>query len=222
MDPRHLREATRAEHEATEALMPLMGPELTKELYVEVLRTLYPLLKGWEAWAGAVASPELRPMLERRRRSHLLQADLTSLGAAMDERVHACVDWDAVVTGAEEETGVGRPEAKAFEAGFWGTVYVMEGSTLGGRYIARHLEAKLGLRRGDGDAYFQGHGEATGAMWREVLEHVAAVPGELVPWVIGAARRTFGVFGAALRTRRAVAEKGTALTLAPLKASNGR
>jgi heme oxygenase len=49
----------------------------------------------------------------------------------------------------------------------WGSVYVMEGSTLGGQVITRSL-ADAGLRPDRGAAYFHGWGPATGAMWKEV------------------------------------------------------
>lgn len=47
-----------------------------------------------------------------------------------------------------------------------GAMYVMEGSTLGGQLIARHLETALHLQKGDGNSYFVGHGDMTGTMWK--------------------------------------------------------
>lgn len=190
MDPRHLREATRPEHEATEAVMPLMTPGLSLEEYRRVLEALYPVVASWESWAGEHAPVHLLELLERRQRAGLLRADLRLLhGEAADEAEG--VDWAAVV-------GCDRSQDE-FEAAFVGAMYVMEGSALGGRFIARHVETVLGLEPGRGDAYFQGFGDATGSMWREVQAVIAGVPDEYADMVIGAAQRAFSAFGDALR-----------------------
>ena len=214
MDPRRLREETRTEHEATEALMPLTGETLSLAVYRRTLAVLYPLLRSWEAWSDAAAPESLRPLLAARRRSHLLAADLAALGGEPDSEVPNPVDWDAVV-GAQ---GVGRHE-EGFHAAFVGALYVLEGSTLGGRYIARHVESVLGLVPGEGDAYFQGHGEATGSMWREVTGQIAAVPEELAPVVIAAARRTLPGVWRGVASGRDCTSSGAPLTREHRRAS---
>lgn len=198
MDPRELREATRAEHEATEAIMPLGGADLSRELYCRVLRAMQPLVAGWEVWAEAEGPQDLREMLMRRRRSHLLAADLRAMGEPVASNFASPVDWDAAVMQRGGREG-GLSGQQEFEAAFLGAMYVMEGSTLGGRFVARHVESVLELEPGQGSAYFQGHGELTGSLWREVTGRIAQVPDELSPVVIGAARRTFEAFGQALR-----------------------
>ncbi len=206
MDPRELRDATRAEHEATEALMPLGGVDVTRELYCRVLKVMLPLVGGWEAWAEAAAPSDLREMLLRRRRGHLLVADLQAMGAETGDVPGMAVDWEATVVD-QSGRGSGPLSQDEFEAAFLGAMYVMEGSTLGGRFLARHVESVLGIEPGRGDAYFQGHGEATGSLWREVTARIAAVPDALGPLVIGAARRTFRSFGEALQEGLAAPEK---------------
>ncbi len=100
-----------------------------------------------------------------------------------------------------EDRGLSGQPWAALRAGFLGAWYVMEGSTLGGRFIARHVETVLGLEPGVGDAYFRGHGEATGGLWRETTALVAAMPDELSDVLIAAAKRTFIAFGAAVANR---------------------
>ena len=100
-----------------------------------------------------------------------------------------------------EGTSRGGP---AHRAALLGAMYVVEGSTLGGQYIARHVEAVLGLAPGQGDAYFRGHREKTGSLWREILAEIAAVPDEEASEVIETARRVFGVFGRCLQLGYAV------------------
>ena len=207
MDLRRLRDETRPEHEATEATLPLTAPGLTLETYRRALERMLPVVESWEQWAAAHAPAREQRLLAARRRGHLLREDLRALGGeasgtgtSADEGAGEPIDWDAVVTGAAREQATQGGEAEeAFVPGFLGAMYVMEGSTLGGRYIARHVEEALGLLPGRGNAYFQGHGEKTGSMWREVTAVLGEVPEEFAPVVISAARRAFRAFGAALQ-----------------------
>ncbi len=189
--------------------MPLMAPGLTLDTYKNVLRALLPILRGWESWAAEAAPASLRPLLPARRRSYLIEQDLRVLGAKefdFHPPASDAIDWPTIVAGQQ---GV-LPGSSAFHAAFLGAFYVLEGSTLGGRMIARHLESVLGesvlglhgleLQDGRGDAYFRGHGENTGALWRETTAEIAAVPDEEAPVLIAAAKRTFAAFGAALAT----------------------
>jgi heme oxygenase len=48
-----------------------------------------------------------------------------------------------------------------------GSLYVLEGATLGGQIISRHLQATLGLNQKRGAAFFNGYGSENGQMWRE-------------------------------------------------------
>lgn len=195
MDPNFLREVTRVEHEATEAVMPLMGPDLTVALYARVLRSLWPIVHSWEAWAAISVPSELRELLQRRRRAPMLSADLKTLGI-VEEDPMPTPDWASVVF-ADGDVPEGTEERKACVIG---AMYVMEGSTLGGRFIARYVEEHLNITPGNGDAYFRGHGEATGSLWREFRERLAAVPEAFDPLVEAAAKRTFQAFGEALQS----------------------
>ncbi len=50
-----------------------------------------------------------------------------------------------------------------------GCMYVMEGSTLGGRIILKHLEKQLGLLPGEGASFFEGYGDETGRLWNSFI-----------------------------------------------------
>jgi heme oxygenase len=193
MDLNELRERTRPEHEAVEGLMPLMRPGLTEALYVQVLESLYPIVRGWESWALEHAPAGLRAFTEGRQRSPLLAADLQCFSRGK-------VRHPAPVGGALQAVigQMGR-ESGGYEAVFLGAMYVMEGSTLGGQHIARHVEAALGLLPAQGDAYFRGYGERTGAMWTEFKGRLGAVDAEHTELVIGAAQTMFQTFGESLQ-----------------------
>ncbi len=72
-----------------------------------------------------------------------------------------------------------------------GSMYVLEGSTLGGQYIARTVEQNLGLAPGEGDAYFRGYGDQTMVKWAEFRQVLETIPEEHSAIAIDAARVTF-------------------------------
>jgi heme oxygenase len=61
-----------------------------------------------------------------------------------------------------------------------GSLYVMEGSTLGGRIILRHLETQQINIPTSAMSFFAGHGAETGSMWRTLVAKLDAF-GELNP-----------------------------------------
>lgn len=182
MDLAYLRQATRAEHEGTEATVPLMKPELTRAEYVETLQRMYRAVAAWDAWSLRHVPARLVGLLGGRQRSALLERDLEAMGAALPE----------------DHAAVGLPDADVSEAEFLGRMYVMEGSTLGGQYIARHVEEALAVEPGVGNAYFRGYGDRTGAMWKAFQAVLAEVPAEHTEAVVCAAKAMFAFFGACL------------------------
>ena len=102
-------------------------------------------LLGYQELPSAVDWPA-------RKRLSSLAADLTDLGVS-----------DAPLPEAAGLPALSSPGA------VWGTLYVTEGATLGGRVLRRHIEARLGpvpVR------FLDGHGDRTQPMWR-ALAHLA-------------------------------------------------
>ena len=85
---------------------------------------------------------------------------------------------------------------KALCAYILGARYVVEGSALGGRGLARQLDDLLGPGVIAGRRFFTGHGSATGAVWREYLARLSAVPsvGPERAAVVAGAIQTFAIF----------------------------
>ena len=112
-----------------------------------------------------------------RCRAALLEADLRTLGVETTESLPAC--WEL-------------PDLADLASGF-GCLYVLEGSTLGGQYISRHIRTTLGVTPETGGRFFHGYGERTGAMWRQFGEAVTAyaVEPETKDRVVAAAVATF-------------------------------
>jgi heme oxygenase len=58
------------------------------------------------------------------------------------------------------------------------------------------VERVLGLTAGQGNAYFRGHNERTGQLWKEFCDALRTnVPDSETDTVIAAAKAMFGVFG---------------------------
>ena len=55
-----------------------------------------------------------------------------------------------------------------------GIMYVVEGSSLGGRFILKNLETIQGLHEGKGVSYFTGYGNKTGSYWKTFLNFLTA------------------------------------------------
>jgi heme oxygenase len=118
-----------------------------------------------------------------RDRSHLIAADLESLGLdpSAISRLPLCEALEAPTSKAEQ----------------LGALYVLEGSTLGGVQIARALQTVIPGADGQGRRFFLGYGDRHGAMWRafvERLERLAAEPSAIAD-AERAAIRTFDEFG---------------------------
>ncbi len=79
-----------------------------------------------------------------------------------------------------------------------GAAYVIEGSALGGRELARGLDHLLGADGVRGRLFFLGGGADKGAGWRDTLAQLAAVPPDqaLRAEVVSAAADTFAAFEA--------------------------
>lgn len=175
-----LRVATDPAHRALEAGLDWQGRVATLPGYRDLLARLHGFHATWEHAIGTALADE--PFLAPRRRLGLLAADLDHLGLA-----------PAAVA------ALPRPEALALDgpAAATGALYVLEGSTLGGQLIGRHIAGLHGFGE-TGLAYYRAHGPRTGAMWaafRTRLEVFADDPyAETV--LTGAAVATFAAMGA--------------------------
>ncbi|WP_458094157.1 biliverdin-producing heme oxygenase [Roseomonas sp. WA12] len=147
-----LRDGTRPEHDRLEDGLRLTDPALTPDRYRAVLSRFHGFWAGWEPRLAAELGDDA--FFFPRRRLALLRDDLRALDVA-PEGLPICPPPPLH----------GRGEAM-------GSLYVMEGSTLGGRVILKGLE-RIGVPQ-DARSYFAGNGERTGAMWRAFLERLEA------------------------------------------------
>lgn len=182
-----LKSQTRQQHEHLEQLNGLPG---SREDYVALLEKFHGYVAPWEQHlASRVAATD--PLRAGREKTGWLAADLADFGvdAAGLRALPRCANLPA---------GESR-------AALLGACYVLEGATLGGQFIARHVATVLSLPSGHGDRYFRGYGAETGAKWQafrqELLRHSSP---EADPVIVRAAQETFAKIGCWFEARRAV------------------
>lgn len=151
-----LRLQTRAAHDRIEAnphFARLMAPNLTRPEYHALVARLFGHHAAAEAALAATAAllPARLGLAGRLRRTALLGADLIALGSTAAQ-IAALPRCPGLAMRQPEDA--------------WGVLYVLEGSSLGGQVIARHLAQHLQIGAGNGAAGMAPYGAETGALWR--------------------------------------------------------
>ncbi|WP_104522408.1 biliverdin-producing heme oxygenase [Blastococcus atacamensis] len=174
---RLLRTGTAAEHEAVERTLDLLDARLDRDRLTSALTLMHGFWiaaeQGLDDWAAGCPDDAAAVDWSRRRRAELFAADLRALDA---DRMAGTPRLPAI-PGTDEALG---------------RLYVLEGSTLGGAFIDRHL-ATLPALSGVRIRAFSPYGAETGAMWaafrRTTRAHVTA--GGDIDRIVSAARDTF-------------------------------
>jgi heme oxygenase len=151
-----LKSETAAAHHELEAQLDLLNPERTRADYLELLKRFYGFYAPLED--DLLFRDEWRNLgfdAASRRKVALLEQDLRALG--MSE-----FQIRALPRGQPENL----PRLDSVERGV-GALYVLEGATLGGQYISRHLAGCLAIGPESGAGFFTGYGPRTGERWRE-------------------------------------------------------
>ena len=169
-----LRDATAAVHERMhghDAFCAVKDGLIGKAAYMQLLCRLYGFYKPFERETGLADA-----------RSRWLAQDLDALGLdlSLREKILDCAYIPPMHT----------PYRRL------GALYVVAGSALGGRQLARCLDHLFPYDKTAGRLFFLGHGAKTGVVWRDYLEQLAAVPPD--PYthaeIVDAAIDTFAVF----------------------------
>ena len=153
-----LKNETRPQHEAIENALDLMSEGLTTEGYRYRLERLYgfyrpveQIVYNLDGWPAALE-------IQARRKTPLLEADLRALGIATPNELPRCQDL---------------PDLRTLPRAF-GCLYVMEGATLGGQFITRHIRRVLGIGPETGGRFFQSYGDDVGPRWKGFRAALAA------------------------------------------------
>lgn len=172
-----LREATRGEHEWMERSLDLKQGSLSVESYVRLLELLYGYYEPVERRLQTISElSQLVPDLDRRRKVPLLVFDL-HYWKRDERRLPLCSSIPMIFD---------RLDAL-------GSLYVLEGATLGGQVLSRWFQNELGITADTGGAFFHGYGSGTTSMWRAFGSSMATVPQntENDMRIIESARATF-------------------------------
>lgn len=144
-----IREATRDQHERLERELRFPEPDLTVDRYRAVLGRFYGYYAPWEL--------KLEPWIAQLRpRGVNLHSKLSDLEADLD---YFAVDRSALQLCHRKINCESLPAAV-------GSLYVREGSALGGQYISRQLETLLGLSDRQGYQFFSSAGRNVGREWK--------------------------------------------------------
>jgi heme oxygenase len=152
-----LKQSTRNLHAALETkLRILLSDEISLDQYVAVQKKFYGFYRPIEMHLLSIRGgddPELQ--IQTRLKLPLLIGDLAALAVNSDElaRLPFCESLPRLATISEA----------------LGCLYVLEGSTLGGKIITRHLKKVLPVDESQGCSFFNSYGDDVGRMWSTFL-----------------------------------------------------
>ena len=175
-----LKDGTAAEHEAVERRVDLANRLRDTSTYADLLGRFYGFYAPLETALGRVSGYEVLGLdFDERRKTALLVADL------------AILDTDPDTFPQRGNTPALTSLGQAL-----GCLYVLEGATLGGQFVTKAVEARLGLTPQHGCRFFSSYRNRVGEMWtafRAALVKHATAPA-VEAEIVSAARDTFGAF----------------------------
>ncbi len=149
-----LKRETQIHHQALEQKMPLMRSTLTLNTYKNIITQFFTYYLPLEALILAEDTRhEINFNYAERLKVPLLNKDLGALNIRT-ENLPECGHL---------------PTINSVPA-LLGCLYVIEGSTLGGQIISKHLQQCLNLTPDTGAAFFAGYGDKTGVQWKTFRE----------------------------------------------------
>jgi len=154
-----LKQTTRPYHQSLEQTLDFLSPNLSNTDYLRLIKAFWGYYCPLEARLASVpALTTWIPDLSERIKLSLLEKDLVALGVEIETiaQLPQCNELPACTDVAQA----------------LGCLYVMEGATLGGQIISRHIKQLLDLDARNGTAFFSSYGDATGLMWQTFREQL--------------------------------------------------
>jgi heme oxygenase len=152
-----LKLLTKPFHDSLEIVplaVELASSTVSKERYINYLKTLYAihskfenLIQNMDEWSSYSINPQ------QRSRLHLLEKDLNALGASTEKislEIDLHINWSFPVA--------------------VGVFYVLEGSTMGGQFLAQRLSHIKGNDALCATRYFQAYKDNTMTRWSEYCD----------------------------------------------------
>lgn len=156
-----LKQGTQVHHHSIENAIPVMRDDLTPEAYLKILKRFYGFHKTFEE--NLRRYPALQMIVAdfpQRQKLHLLKEDLAFLGVEEESQHRLPILLEGLPINSIAEV--------------LGSMYVMEGSTLGGQLISKHLQDLFGMKPQLGASYYNAYGDRTGKMWQSFKNSLKA------------------------------------------------
>ena len=149
-----LKSSTWPLHKEIESYMPFFNEGFDSVQYQDLLEKFFSFYQAYEQRLQEVLpQTSLVEFYQGRQKTPALVKDLHALRGA---RVDSPLD-------APQKAELPSLHSRA---AVLGSLYVIEGSTLGGQIITRHLQQKVGLPA-EHTHFFSGYGTQTGPRWKE-------------------------------------------------------
>lgn len=132
----------------------ILSPDLKIEDYIHYLSLMHDVHKNTEEIVYPLLSDTIDD-LEQRRKKHLIEEDLLFLN---HNKTASSKVFDTTEMSVPFALGV---------------FYVIEGSSLGGRFILKNIVNNPQLSNDQGVSYFKGYGDKTGSYWKNFLNVLA-------------------------------------------------
>ena len=187
-----LRRATSIRHRTLESVLQLAHP-LSRRRYLDALNGFQMFLSTWEPRIEVALPASLRKWFASRSRYALLRQDL----AQFDEQPLVQQHIRDVCAKAERQIDLVSVPA------IFGSMYVLEGSALGGQVIAKVARDALGFGPANGAAYFNGVDSHTMARWNDfcaLLDQQVGPGGPARQEACAAAQQTFDALISTFKT----------------------
>lgn len=133
----------------------ILSPAMKVSDYTHYLSLMHDVHQNTEELIYPIVSGIITDLNERRKK-HLIEEDLSYLNH--NKTATKCVFDNRNIT---------LPFAL-------GILYVVEGASLGGRFILKNIITVPGLDKDKGTSYFKGYGEKTGSYWKSFLNFLEA------------------------------------------------
>lgn len=158
--PQRLKDATATLHQELEDLpisKSILKTEVTSDDYLRYLDLMHDIIKEVETNIFPLLVYEVSD-LDQRIKAPFLEQDFVHLSYQKTQSTPVFKNLDKAIS-------------TAFALGI---VYVIEGSSLGGRVIYKHIHKQLGYDNNSGASYFAGYGDETGSLWKNFISTLVA------------------------------------------------
>lgn len=152
---KRLRQETAESHQKLEdnqLSRAILLPSVSIADYQTYLATLFGVTIACEEQVFPAIAHEITD-LQQRYKSQLIIDDLLATGFS-EEKIDALSVYRFEFASTAEALGI---------------MYVLEGSTLGGRILYKHIHETLGFTPENGASYFWGYGAQTGNLWKTFI-----------------------------------------------------